>query len=201
MWQAVLFIRVHGLAAGQTGVWLGVTAGVAGVIGVMLGGYFADRLGARRPGLIRAAPIIGLVATAPFMLAGYMHPDWRIALMLLFLPFVANNMYYGPTFSCVQRLVRPAARAMAAALMLFMMNPWGSASARCSSACSPTSVLGWRPERALGARGRRHAGLRARPVLLARQPPPGARAARLMRRWRPAAPPGPLRWRARKDDP
>jgi len=30
MWQAVLFIRIHGLSAGQTGVWLGAAAGAGG---------------------------------------------------------------------------------------------------------------------------------------------------------------------------
>lgn len=122
VWQAILFIRTHDLSPGQVGIWLGVSVGVAGSIGMFLGGFFADRLGARNPRRILAAPIIGLLLGAPLLMAGYMHQDWRIALLLIFLPSMANTLFYGPTFSCAQRLVSPPARAMATAIILFTIN-------------------------------------------------------------------------------
>lgn len=122
VWQAVLFIRTHGLSAGQVGVWLGLTGGIAGMIGMYLGGFFADRLGVRRARLLLAAPALGMAIGAPFAVAGYLHQDWRIAMAFIFVPAVAANMYYGPAFSCVQRLVSPGSRAMASAIMLFIIN-------------------------------------------------------------------------------
>jgi predicted MFS family arabinose efflux permease len=122
VWQAILFIRTHHLSPGQVGLWLGISAGVAGSIGMFLGGYFADRFGAKDPRRVLAAPIVGMALGAPLLVAGYLQADWRIALMLIFLPSVANNLFYGPTFSCAQRLVSPPARAMASAIILFVIN-------------------------------------------------------------------------------
>lgn len=122
VWQAILFIRTHNLSPGQVGLWLGISAGVAGAIGMFLGGYFADRFGAKDPRRVLAAPIIGMALGAPLLVAGYLQADWRIALVLIFLPSIANNLFYGPTFSCAQRLVSPPARAMASAIILFVIN-------------------------------------------------------------------------------
>jgi MFS family permease len=41
---------------------------------------------------------------------------------LLFVPTALNAAYYGPTYATVQGLVKPEARAVAAALMLFAQN-------------------------------------------------------------------------------
>lgn len=122
VWQAILFIRTHNLSPGQVGLWLGISAGVAGSIGMFLGGYFADRLGAKdRRGML-LAPVVGMALGAPLLVAGYLQDDWRLALVLIFLPTIANNLFYGPTFSCAQRLVSPPARAMASAIILFVIN-------------------------------------------------------------------------------
>jgi MFS family permease len=42
--------------------------------------------------------------------------------MLLVVPTALNAAYYGPTYACVQGLVKPEARAIAAAVMLFAQN-------------------------------------------------------------------------------
>jgi predicted MFS family arabinose efflux permease len=125
-WQAVLFIRVFGLTPGQAGLSLGLLGGIVGVLGTYLGGFLADRLGARRASLILAGPAIGLVLAAPLQVVGYLTADWRVALVLIVVPGLATGMFYGPTFSCVQRLVRPATRATAVAIMLFVVNVIGT---------------------------------------------------------------------------
>src|SRR3546814_7770179 len=48
--------------------------------------------------------------------------DWRIAMGLLMGPGIVNSAYYGPAYACVQGLVRPQARAVAASNMLFGQN-------------------------------------------------------------------------------
>jgi len=122
VWQAILFIRTHDLSPGQVGLWLGVSGGVAGSIGMFLGGYCADRFGAKDPRRVLAAPVIGMALGAPLLVVGYLQDDWRLTLALIFLPAIANNLFYGPTFSCAQRLVSPPARAMASAIILFVIN-------------------------------------------------------------------------------
>src|SRR3546814_5966212 len=76
LWALILFQRSHGLSAGETGLMLGVTIGVAGIVGTWLGGYLADRFGSvdRRPML--TTPAIGMALGAPILFLGYwVHED------------------------------------------------------------------------------------------------------------------------------
>lgn len=122
VWATIFFIRTHGLSAGETGLFLGISAGLAAMIGTWAGGWMADRYGARDPRNIVTAPAMGLLLGAPILFFGYAAADWRLALVLIVLATVLNSFYYGPTYACVQSLVRPQARAMATAVMLFAQN-------------------------------------------------------------------------------
>ena len=122
VWTTILFARIHGLSPGEVGLWLGISAGIGGMIGMWLGGWFGDRYGKSNPRHYVTAPAIAMALSAPFLFFGYTAGDWRVALLLIFLPAIANNLYYGPTFALVQMLVRPQARAVAAAIMLFVIN-------------------------------------------------------------------------------
>jgi MFS transporter, Spinster family, sphingosine-1-phosphate transporter len=121
-WTAIFFQRTHGLSAGDTGFWLGVVGGVAGVLGTWLGGWLAERYGAVNRRHVMTAPAIGMAIATPLMFASYFTTDWRFALALLFIPTVCNALYYGPTYSSAQGLVRPEARAVASAVLLFAQN-------------------------------------------------------------------------------
>jgi MFS family permease len=122
VWTTIFFIRTHGLSAGETGLWLGVSAGLAAIVGTWAGGWMADRYGARDPRNLVTAPAVGLLLGAPILFLGYTATDWRLALVLIVTATVLNSFYYGPTYACVQSLVRPQARAMATAVMLFAQN-------------------------------------------------------------------------------
>jgi MFS family permease len=122
VWAVILFIRSFGLSAGETGTLLGVVLGLAGILGTWLGGALADRFGKVEKRHLLTMPAIGMVIAAPILFCGYYSTDWRVAIALLFLPTVLNAAYYGPTYACVQGLVKPEARAMASAVMLFAQN-------------------------------------------------------------------------------
>jgi MFS transporter, Spinster family, sphingosine-1-phosphate transporter len=121
-WTAIFFQRTHGLSAGDTGFWLGIVAGLAGVVGTILGGWFAERYGAKNRRHVMTAPAIGMALATPLMFATYFIGDWRLALVFIFVPTACNALYYGPTYSSAQGLVRPEARAMASAVLLFAQN-------------------------------------------------------------------------------
>jgi MFS transporter, Spinster family, sphingosine-1-phosphate transporter len=121
-WTAIFFQRTHGLSAGDTGFWLGLGMGIAGVLGTWLGGYLAERYGAKNRRHVMTAPAIGMAIATPLMFASYFVADWRLALLLLLIPTVCNTLYYGPTYSSAQGLVRPEARAVASAVLLFAQN-------------------------------------------------------------------------------
>lgn len=67
-------------------------------------------------------PAWAMVLAAPVLFAGYMVDDWRLAIVLLVLPTIANSAYYGPAYGAAQVLARPDTRAMAAAWMVFAQN-------------------------------------------------------------------------------
>ncbi len=122
VWAVILFIRSHGLSPGETGTLLGIVLGVAGMIGTWMGGMMADRFGKTNKRHLLTTPAIGMVIATPILFLGYFATDWRVAIVLLFVPTALNAAYYGPTYGCVQDLVKPEARAMAAAVMLFAQN-------------------------------------------------------------------------------
>ncbi|PKP86491.1 MAG: MFS transporter [Alphaproteobacteria bacterium HGW-Alphaproteobacteria-17] len=122
VWALILFQRSHGLSAGETGLLLGVSLGIAGLIGTWLGGYLADRFGKIDKRHMLTTPAIGMAVAAPILFLGYWVGEWHIAIALLFVPTILNAAYYGPAFACVHGLVRPQARAMASAVMLFLQN-------------------------------------------------------------------------------
>ncbi len=121
-WTTIFFQRTHDLTPGEVGLWFGIVGGVGGILGTMLGGYLADRFGAKNRRHVLSAPAIGMALAVPLALLAYNSPSWPMALALLFAPTVFNSFYYGPTYSAAQGLVPIRARAIAAATLLFFQN-------------------------------------------------------------------------------
>jgi MFS family permease len=122
LWTISFFIRSHGLSTTEAGLSMAVVLGLAGVLGTWLGGKLADKYGARDKRHILTFPAYGMAVAAPVLFLGYLTEDWRIAVALLVLPTMLNAAYYGPAYGCVQGLVQPRARAVAASIMLFGQN-------------------------------------------------------------------------------
>ncbi len=121
-WATIFFQRTHGLSPGQVGLYFGLVNGAAGIFGTWLGGYLADRFGATNRRHVLTAPAIGMAVAAPMLVLAYAVAQWQLALAILFIPTILTSLYYGPTYSSVQGLVSPSARAMAAAVLLFFQN-------------------------------------------------------------------------------
>jgi MFS family permease len=121
-WAIIFFQRTYGLSPGMVGFWFGIWAGLAGILGTLAGGWLADRFGRSDRRHVLTAPAVGMVIAVPLSYAAYMASDWKVSLALLMVPTFLNSLYYGPTFSSAQGLVRPEARAMASATLLFCQN-------------------------------------------------------------------------------
>ena len=122
LWTISFFIRSHGLSTTEAGLSMAVVLGLAGMFGTWLGGKMADKFGARDKRHILTLPAFGMAIAAPILFLGYFMEDWRIAVALLIIPTILNSAYYGPAYGCVQGLVEPRARAVAASIMLFGQN-------------------------------------------------------------------------------
>lgn len=121
-WTTIFFQRTHGMSPGEVGLWFGLLTGLGGMLGTWLGGYLADRFGAKNRRHVLSAPAIGMALAVPLAIASYQASSWPLAMALLFLPTVFNSFYYGPTYSAAQGLVPLRARAIAAATLLFFQN-------------------------------------------------------------------------------
>ena len=121
-WATIFFQRTHGLSPGEVGLYFGLINGAAGIAGTYLGGKIADTYGAKSRRHVLTAPALGMLVAAPIAYFAYAASTWQTALVLLIVPTLLNSLYYGPTYSAVQGLVAPEARAMAAAVLLFFQN-------------------------------------------------------------------------------
>ncbi len=120
-WIPPMFIRSHDwttLQIGQGLFWLGF----AGMLGTFTGGYFADKLGERDVRWYVWLPGIATLTSVPFAAFAYLWHDPVIALIVYVMPYILNSYYLGPTFSMTQGLVGLRMRALAASILLFVLN-------------------------------------------------------------------------------
>jgi predicted MFS family arabinose efflux permease len=117
--------RTHGMNLSEIGVYLGIILGTAGGLGFAGGGYVADRLGRRNQRYalwgVAAATIAGWIFLVPVYLVGSPY----LALALFVAPAIFSNFYLATTFAQVQGLVKLRMRAVASALLLFILNSIG----------------------------------------------------------------------------
>ncbi|MCW0198194.1 MFS transporter [Sphingopyxis sp.] len=107
---------------GFLGVALGVVLGLTGAVGTWMGGYLADRYGARDLRAYVGIPAISTLLGIPFYVAALLVDSAVTALILFAFPPILNTLWYGPGYAAVQGLVRPQTRATASAVLLFIIN-------------------------------------------------------------------------------
>ena len=115
------FMRVHGFGLKETATYL-FLLGLTGMIGTFLGGYLGDRYGKRDKRWYMFIPGIATLASVPFAAMFYTTADPYWALAWAIPGFILGPMYLGPTFAMTQTLVTPAMRALASAILLFVLN-------------------------------------------------------------------------------
>jgi MFS family permease len=116
------FNRAFGLDYGTTGVIAALTGGIAVGIGIVAGGYLADRLGRRSARAYALVPAVGTLLATPFYLLTALHPDWHFAALFLAVAGFFQYVSLGPTFGVVQNSVDSRRRATATALLYIFLN-------------------------------------------------------------------------------
>jgi len=121
-WSAPFLMRIHGLESGEVGLWLGLIAGLGGAAGTLLGGALSDRLGRRDRRWYLWLPGLASGAVIPFALLYLLLPDTALALAALLPVFALGPLWLGPVFATAQSLAPPHMRAVASAMLLFVVN-------------------------------------------------------------------------------
>lgn len=121
-WSAAYLERVHELSTRESGAWLGLTNGLGGFAGSLVGGVLADRLAARDERWRLRVGALATLASLPFLYAFLYAPTPKLALAAnLAGPFL-GAMYLGPVFAVAQSLAPPNLRARSSAALLFAIN-------------------------------------------------------------------------------
>jgi predicted MFS family arabinose efflux permease len=115
------FIRIHGMSLGEVSTWI-FALGLVGAVGTYLGGWLGDYLSPRDMRWYLWVPGLATLAGVPLALAFYTVGDPYVALMIAVPQAIAGPIYLGPTFAMTQGLVKPHMRAMASAVLLFILN-------------------------------------------------------------------------------
>ncbi|WP_287419216.1 MFS transporter [Reinekea sp.] len=121
-WLPAYFIRIHEMGIAETATYFGLVLGVASAVGTFLGGTLADKLSKRDVRFYAWLPAVGVLVAFPFYVAAMMSDNPYIAIAILIVPSTLNSLWLGPSFGTIQNLAPTRMRAMASALMLFILN-------------------------------------------------------------------------------
>jgi MFS family permease len=124
-WAPSFLIRSFGMGTGEIGTWFGLILGVAGGIGIALGGYLADKFGAKDPKWFLWVTAIALLIIFPFNIFVYTATSSNMVLLAMIIPVLLGNFYQATTFSQTQGISELRMRAVAAGILLFILNMIG----------------------------------------------------------------------------
>jgi MFS family permease len=113
------------MSSTEIGLIYGTVAGIAGAIGTLLGGYFADRLGAKDRRWFLWIPMWGKLIGGPLFIASMFAPNAELSLLLYAPAIGLAAMYLAPAVAITHHLVAPGMRAMSSAVLFFIFNMIG----------------------------------------------------------------------------
>jgi MFS family permease len=115
-------LRNHGLSLSEVGVILGLISGLSGATGTFLGGFLADRLGIRDMRWYIWIPMLGALSAmipAYYTLLGN---NTTLIIAAMIPSQILGALYLGPCIATCHNLVSPGMRAMASAILYFVLN-------------------------------------------------------------------------------
>lgn len=121
-WLPAYFIRIHQLGIAETATYFGLVLGVASAIGTFLGGNLADRLAKRDLRMYAWLPAFGVLLAFPFYFMAMLSNQPYVAIAIMVVPSLLNSLWLGPAFGTIQNLAPARMRAMASAMVLFILN-------------------------------------------------------------------------------
>lgn len=124
-WMPAFLARSYQMGSAEIGMLLAVLYGAVAGLGTFAGGYVCDWLGRKDRRWYAWGPAIAIAITVPFSLLAYSVHDANTTLLLLIVPAFFGYFFVGPTYATVQGLAQVRMRAIAAAVLLFILNMIG----------------------------------------------------------------------------
>ena len=118
-------VRSFSMSLSSIGIYLGLILGIAGGLGFAGGGYVADRIGRKRTRAAFNAITVSLLLAWIFNFPVFYAGSAPTSLAFFTIPAVLSNVYLATTFAQTQSLVPLRMRAVASAIILFVINSIG----------------------------------------------------------------------------
>jgi hypothetical protein len=139
LWEPEFIVRIYDLGTGAAGTWYYLTSPLPSVLGIYLGGRFADWLGGRDPRWYLLVPALGHLISVPLLLAFLLWPesdrismpgfiaalgimDIPVAFVLSLLGSVFGGFYTAPFLATMQGIAKLRMRALASAVAATMSS-------------------------------------------------------------------------------
>ena len=121
-WAASFFIRSHGMTTGELGTWLALSTGLVGAVGIFVGGFLGDKLGARDKRWYLWVPGLSTLLVVPGMLIVFLTSNTYLALACMFMPGFLQNIYLGNSIATTHNLVGLRWRSTSSAILFLILN-------------------------------------------------------------------------------
>jgi predicted MFS family arabinose efflux permease len=121
-WIPTFLQRSYGFSVVDAGFYYGAILLVGGVIGVWLGGFLGDKLGAGKRSMFVIVPAIAWLLALPAYALGLLIASPTIAFFLFLVPTALGLVWLGPVIAAVQQLAPASMRTMTSASFLFINN-------------------------------------------------------------------------------
>jgi MFS family permease len=120
--------RFHGLSVRDAGAISSVTIGAVGAIGLLLGGWLADRMSVKRRNGRLVLSSISMAIAAPCIFLAVNQPKGAITpyALLMTLGTITMFVYYSTVYSAIQDVIEPRLRGFAVALYFCCMYLLGA---------------------------------------------------------------------------
>jgi MFS family permease len=121
-------LRFHAMSLRQASVVSAISIGAVGAVGLLVGGYLADRMGARRRNLRLVLSAVSMLAAAPCVFLALHQPAGAIAPYVTWMTLATIMMYvyYATVYTALQDLIEPRLRGTAVAVYFCAMYLLGA---------------------------------------------------------------------------
>ena len=119
-WSAVIMIRTFNASTSEVGLFLGLGLLFGAPLGMIGGGWLADKLGYRDTRWMAWIPALALLIAMPFYISAVLVDSLFMMALLIGIGGFFVALSYAPGIGIIQTIVQPDERALASALLFLM---------------------------------------------------------------------------------
>ena len=124
-WGPAFLNRVHGMDLADASLFLGPTLVVGGILGTLIGGYFANRWRKKSPAGYSKLLVISVLCAIPFSFVSFLTENTMISMVCIAVSLIFLFQSTGPINTVIVESVSANMRASAMAICIFMIHAFG----------------------------------------------------------------------------